>query len=463
MATPTQNIVTARIMTELAVNFNIGADIFGKGNRHVESQLGAEKMSGDTVMVPIYDGGTVYHDLDISNEDLSVKRDAVPVRVTPFTTACELSQEDLTLVAKEPEFLAKRVAKLALDVQEQSVRCLEANSLNATVINRTDIDNGNGTGNSFAARNKIYDLVALCDASKFDGKTNGVVHPLVYSKLLSTFQGQYAPNEKRGNGLYENELGPLGGVDWSKTQLLKTIKGINTIGGDTTIAFDFSGALQMYYDLQANPRAVNAPMAVPSVIPYGSITGITVADYFPTSGNKVGDLSQPFMLKDTNNEYVQSTDILGNPTGKPAIFQLRATAVTGGAVTAALLAAPVFFEGARQNVFHSTYAVYDPSTASGGTITGLTSEALLTAGSNYLPPALVWKQDDFLVAAKGLSPFIGSDSLTIPTRFKDKGYLPLRGWCFTLPLKATTVFRVDVLAGMAAYTRTSMNSLYIEA
>ena len=462
MATPTQNIVTARIMSELAVQFNIGADIFGKGNRHVESQLGAEKMSGDTVMVPIYDGGTTYHNLDISNEDLSVKRDAVPVRVSPFTTACELSQEELTLSAKEPEFLAKRVANLALDVQTQTVKCLEANSLNATVISRTDIDNGNGTGNSFAGRNKIYDLVALCDASKFEGKTNGVVHPMVYSKLLAMFQGQYAPNEKRGNGLYENELGPLAGVDWSKTQLLKTIKGVATIGGDTTIAFSFSAAMAMYYEL-TQPRDINAPMAVPSVIPYGTVSNITAADYFPAAGNKVGDLSQPFKLKDANNEYVQSTDILGNPTGKPAIFQLRATAVTAGAVTAAVLASPVFFEGARQNVFHSTYTPYDPSTASGGTITGLTSEALLTANATYLPPALVWKQDDFLVAAKGLSPFIGSDSLTIPTRFKDKGYLPLRGWCFTLPLKATTVFRVDVLAGMAAYTRTSMKSLYIEA
>lgn len=458
MATSTQNIVTARIMTELAVQFNIGADIFGKGNRHVESQLGAEKMSGDTVMVPICDGGTTYHNLDISNEDLSVKRDAVPVRVAPFTTACELSQEELTLSAKEPEFLAKRVANLALDVQTQTVKCLAANALNGSVISTADIT-GN---NAFAGRNKIYDLVGLCDASKFAGKTNGVVHPMVYSKLLAMFQGQYAPNEKRGNGLYENELGPLGGIDWSKTQLLNTITGVATITGDTTIAFDFSAAMAMYYE-STLPRDINAPMAVPSVIPYGTVSNITVGNYFPATGNKVGDLSQPFMLKDSNNEYVCSTDILGNSTGRAAIFHLRATAVTAGAVTAAVLAAPVFFEGARQNVFHSAYTSYDASTASGGTITGLESEPLLTAGKTYLPPALVWKQDDFLVAAKGLSPFIGSDSLTIPTRFKDKGYLPLRGWCFTLPLKATTVFRVDVLAGMAAYTRTSMNSLYIEA
>lgn len=72
-----QNIVNARIMAEMAMEFNIGADILGKGNRHIEKYLGAEKMSGDTVMVPITGGGEVYDHLDLSNEDLSVQRDAV--------------------------------------------------------------------------------------------------------------------------------------------------------------------------------------------------------------------------------------------------------------------------------------------------------------------------------------------------------------------------------------------------
>lgn len=40
--TANQQIVNARIMAEMAVQFNIGADILAKGNRHVESKLGAE-------------------------------------------------------------------------------------------------------------------------------------------------------------------------------------------------------------------------------------------------------------------------------------------------------------------------------------------------------------------------------------------------------------------------------------
>lgn len=450
-----QNIVNARVMTELAVQFNVGADIFGKGNRRVESKLGAQDMTGDTVMVPIYDGGQVYDHLDLSSEDLSVKRDAVPVRVSPLCTAAQLSQEDLTLSVKEPEFMVKRVANLALTAQTRAVRCLESNALNGTVIENTDTD--------LVKRNKLYDLIGLCDASKLDGETHGVVHPMVWSKLISLFQNTYGPNNGVGGDLYKNDLGPLAGLNWSKTQLLKRITAVSTIGGDTAIAFDFSTAMAYYYNSNGDPQNINAPMNVPGVVPYASITGITAADYFPALGNKVGNLSQPFYLKDSNGEYVCSTDALGNSTGTPAMFHLRATGVTAGAVTAAVLAAPVFFEGARQNVFHSTYTPYDGGAGTGGTITGLAAEAVLTGGNIYLPPALVWKNDDFLVAAKGLEKYFGADSLTIPTRYRDKGYLPFRGWAWTNPAKSATIFRVDVLIGCAAYTRTSMNALYIQA
>ena len=58
-----QQIVNARILAEMAVQFNIGADILGKGNRFIEKHLGAEKMSGDTVMVPVVDSGRVSKNL----------------------------------------------------------------------------------------------------------------------------------------------------------------------------------------------------------------------------------------------------------------------------------------------------------------------------------------------------------------------------------------------------------------
>ena len=460
-----QQVVNARLMAEVAIQFNIGADIFGKGNRTIESKLGSKNMSGDTVMVPVYGGGETYRNLDLTKvnpEDLAVKRDAVPVRVGPYTTAATVTQEDLTLSLKSPEFLAKRVAQMALDVQMDAVKCIERGSLNSTVINQSDIISAGGEECSFAARNKVYDLFALCEASKFAGDVYGVIHPMVWSKLIAIFQGKYAPNPRVGEDMYKNELGELAGIKWSKTELLKTIAA-KDITGDSAIGFDFGTLFASYADASNAAQNIEAPMSVPGVMLFPAGTGITAANYFPATGNKVGDLSQPFYLKDGNDEFVVSTDIFGNPTGRPATFRLRATAVNSGAVTGAVLAAPFFFEGPRQNVYHSAYKPYDAGTPTSGQITGLSAVNVLTAGKNYLQPALVWKKDDFLIAAKGLEKYYGADSLTVPTRYSDKGYLPIRGWCFTLPMKAQTVFRTDVLLGMEPFLRVSMNALYIEA
>lgn len=460
-----QQVVNARLMAEVAIQFNIGADIFGKGNRTIESKLGSENMSGDTVMVPVYGGGETYRNLDLTKvnpEDLAVKRDAVPVRVGPYTTAATVTQEDLTLSLKSPEFLAKRVAQMALDVQMDAVKCLERGSLNSTVINQADIISAGGEECSFAARNKVYDLFALCEASKFAGDVYGVIHPMVWAKLIAVFQGKYAPNPRIGEEMYKNELGELAGIKWSKSELLKTIAA-KDITGDSAIGFDFSALFASYADASNAAQNIEAPMSVPGVMLFPAGTGITATNYFPATGNNVGDLSQPFYLKDTNDEFVVSTDIFGNPTGRPATFRLRATAVNNGAVTGAVLAASFFFEGPRQNVYHSAYKPYDAGTPTSGQITGLSAVNVLTAGKNYLQPALVWKKDDFLIAAKGLEKYYGSDSLTVPTRYSDKGYLPIRGWCFTLPMKAQTVFRTDVLLGMEPFLRVSMNALYIEA
>ena len=449
--TNNQQIVNARVLANLAVQFNIGADILAKGNRFIESKLGAENMSGDTVMVPIVDGGNVFDQLDLSNEDLSVKRDAVPVKVRPLATAAALSQEDLTLSIKQPEVMGKRVANMALEASNRAVKCLTANALNAFVISTADITANDGT-RGFVGRNKLYDLFALCEGSKLAGETYGVLHPMVWSKLIAMFQGNYAPADKVGGDLYKNELGELAGIKWSKTNLLKLITGMTI---SESIALDFQPT-QVGYDVQA-------PDAVPTTNPSFSATIANPGNFFPATGNKVGDLSQPFTMADGDGNHVNSTDIFGNDTGHAAVFHLVATAVSAGAVTAAVFAAPFFFEGARKNVTCLGYVPYDAATPGTTAQITLTATNLLTNGVSYLPPALVWKKDDFLVAVKGLEKYFGCDSMTIPTQYRDKNILPLRGWAWTDPEKAKTLFRVDVLMGMAAYTRTSMNALYIQA
>lgn len=436
-----QQIVNARIMAELGVQFNIGADILGKGNRFIEKYLGAEKMSGDTVMVPVVDSGKVFHKLDLSGENLSVSRDAVPVTVGPLSTAAQIDQETLTLSIKDPAVMGKRVAKLALDAADMAYKCLAGSALSAQKIETTDITSNLG----FAARNKIYDVFALCDGSKLEGETFGVIHPMVWSKLCAAFQTNYSPNDKIGGDLYKNELGDLAGIKWTKSNFLQTITGATI---SDTITLDYTTAFsQAAFDVQA-------PNAVPSygqpTLTFG--TGTSMDNFFQIK--EVGALSDPFTLT-LSGEAVQTTDIFGNPTGQTAVFRLKATAVSGGAVTACTFAGPVFFEGPRQNVYHSAYASHALAAA--------TAANFLVNGTKYLAPAVVWKKDDFLVAVKGLEKFFGMDSLTIPTQYRDRGILPLRGLAWTDPEKAATIFRVDVLLGMSAFLGVSMQSIYIAA
>lgn len=438
--TNNQQIVNARIMAELALQFNIGADILSKGNRHVEKYLGAENSSGDTVMVPVVDSGEVFDDLDLTGKDLSVKRDAVPVSVRPITTAAQLDQETITLSMKEPEAMAKRVAKLALTASTRAYHCLVGAALNAKVISTADIT-GNGAG--YNGRSKLYDVLALCEGSKIGGETFGVIHPLAWSKLVAMFQGNYAPNEKQGSDLYKNELGELGGIRWTKGNHLEMITGKELTG---TVGFNYSAVFaQSSYDVQA-------PYAVPSVVPgpLVDLAGINIDSFFQVK--KQGALSLPFTL-----EGVYSTDVFGNSTGELAVFHLVATVSDGTTVSRAELSAPVYFEGPRQNV---TSDAYNFETK---TIEDLAVHPLLTPNVRYLAPAVVWKRDDFLVAVKGLEKFYGADSLTIPTNYRDKGILPLRGLAWTNPEKATTIFRVDALMGFAPYLRNSINSIYIQA
>ena len=81
-----QALVTAKLMADVAMEFNIGADLLSKSNRSIDKYLGAEKKSGDTVYVPIMDSGEVFDNLDLTNPQAAGKlapdRDEVPVTVS---------------------------------------------------------------------------------------------------------------------------------------------------------------------------------------------------------------------------------------------------------------------------------------------------------------------------------------------------------------------------------------------
>jgi hypothetical protein len=432
-------------MAELAVEYNLGADILSKGNRKVESQLAESKCSGDTVNVPITDSGIVYDNLDISSlkGKLAVRRAFVPVKVRPIGTAAEASAEQLTLAINDRDLMAKRVANLQ---DETNSRAFEALLSGAQAFNADP-----GASPTPAARDdvyglQLYDADAHVTASKFAGETFALAHPQTWNRLTRSLGVDFGANNKIGNTIYRNELGPLLGHSWSKSAINGTITGV-----EQSIASFYIGANGF------NTAGVTATAA----------------------GLRDGELSQPVFLKN-DTEYLQAVDALGKPTGIPKTFYFRWDAIA----QRWNLAQPVFLEGPRKNAhsnnydaliatyqtniasFDMTYNPQDPELgnyAASYTTNGfqVTTEDVLTEDAVYLQPAMMWKQNDFLVAVKGLKKQAGPESFTIPTEFAEKGILPLRGHMWTDSYTDQTLFRADALMGFGLYQGISVTATYL--
>ena len=86
---------------------------------------------------------------------------------------------------------------------------------------------------------------------------------------------------------------------------------------------------------------------------------------------------------------------------------------------------------------------------------------MLTDGFTYLAPMAMFHEQDFLVAVKGIEKMSSADSFTIPTEFRDKGILPLRGTYWTDPYTSLGLFRVDALMGFGMYQGVSGACIYI--
>lgn len=404
------NIVNAKLMANYAVAFNIGADILNKGSRAVDKYLGADKKSGDTVYVPIMDSGEVYENMDLSGIDLSVQRDEVPVQVTSLTAAATVSVEDLTLSIDNPEIMAKRVVKLANKANLRGYYTLVESSQAFVAADKTPD----------AIRYAAFDAEAYSVGSKLGGNTYGCTHPTTFNRMVASLAANFAPNDKIGRDLYSNELGDFMGFKWSKGSETQTITATDVNFGtvqltDGSATFNYTG------------------------------TGPTA----PVDGM----ISAPFTVAN-----VFACDAIGLKTGVLKTF--RAVYVAANASWE--LTQPVWFTGARQNAWTESINGVGALVPSVNTVSG-TYANVLNVGTTYLAPAVIWKEADFLVAVKGLEKFYGCDSYTVPTQFRERGILPLRGTVFTDPVKAGTIFRVDVLMGTEMYQAVSNSALYIPA
>lgn len=474
-------IVNQQLMANLAVEFNVGADILSKGNRTIEKELGASNMSGDTVSVTIMDSGKVFQNsLDLAGlrGTLGVKRGSVPVRVTPIGIAAEASEGELALAIEKPAVMAKRVANLQDEVNKKAYRGIVGScqpyAFDPTGMNGDQLDR--------AIRKTSFRAEAHTQTSKLGGNVFGLAHPQTWNEVVPSLHANFGANPKNGSDLYKNELGDYMGVRFTK--------GVDTLRIE---------AQDVAATLKSISVGLNGEVNV-------AITGIGY-------GTEEGEIfPMPLYLTDNtaatdgNKHKLQCVDALGKPTGIQKAIYLKWKVDHWANVSGYgwipdpnqtpnghwELAQPLFLAGPRKNAHSVAYEEYvargtrgtdrhgfiqpdydwysqqewnrtpdatqDPVTDG---VLVFTTSNVLKDGITYLAPMVMYHESDFLVAVKGIEKMSSADSFTIPTEFRDKGIIPWRGTYWTDPYTSLGLFRVDGLMGFGMYQGVSGAGIYI--
>jgi hypothetical protein len=474
-------IVNQELMANLAIEFNVGADILSKGNRTISDKLGAANMSGDTVSVTVTDSGKVFRDsLDISGlrGTMAVKRASVPVRVTPIGTAAEASEGELTLAIEKPEVMKKRVANLQDEVNRSAYRGI-LGSTQPYVC--PSIASMTGDNKDRAYRETCFDAEAHTQTSKLGGSIFGMAHPQTWNRVVPTLQANFGANQKVGNDLYENKLGNFMGYEFTK--------GVDTMR-------------VLAEDLAAAPELTNATITVGLD---GQITLMNLTTLNGHAGDSEGEIfPMPVLLTDATavngvKHPVMCVDAFGKSTGiqKAVFFKWHFDTwnmIPGqgwvGVTGHWDLAQPLFLAGPRKNADSVAYNALVASGTVGPdrhgfiqpdfdwyakqewnklTVTGVTITTeldftignFLSVGSTYLAPMVMFHEDDFLIGIKGLEKMGSHDSLTVPTDYADKGIIPWRGTFWEDPYTSLGLFRVDGLMGFGMYMGVSGASIFL--
>lgn len=469
-------LVNATLMANLAVEFNVGADILSKGNRTIADKLGAANMTGDTVNVTIMDSGKVFKkslDLAPLRGTLGVKRGSVPLRVSPIGIAAECSEGELVLAIEKPKVMGKRVANLQDEVNKGAYRGI-LGSTQPYVANVPVSPSGEQIDRAF--RRACFDAEAHTQTSKLSGSIFGMAHPQTWNRVVPSLQANFGANQRVGSDLYKNELGDFMGYRFTK--------GVDTMrftALDVASFTEASGGITIKDD-----GTLSTSIA-------------TIAGY---AGQEDGEIyPTPFVIKDATavggNYYpLQCVDALGKPTGIPKCVYFKWIVDTWNIVPGQGyvpvtghwdLAQPLFLKGPRKNAHSAAYEQFlaglTPGLDSHGFIdpaydwyakndwnkaTGITTQLdftlddFLTPSVEYLAPMVMFHEDDFLVGVKGLEKMGGNmDSFTVPTEFRDKGIIPWRGTYWADPYTSLSLFRVDGLMGFGMYQGVSGASIYI--
>lgn len=474
-------IVNAQLMANLAVEFNVGADILSKGNRTIESKLGASNMSGDTVNVTIMDSGKVFQNsLDLAGlrGTLGVKRGSVPVRVTPLGIAAEASEGELALAIERPDIMAKRVANLQDEVNKKAYRGILASTqpyaFDPTGMTGEQIDR--------AIRRTCYRGEAHTQTSKLGGNIFGLAHPQTWNEVVPSLHANFGANPKVGSDLYKNELGDFMGYRFTKGVDTLRVTAQDIAAQVTSISVGLNGELNVavtgigtgtedgeifpmpLYLTDNKAAADGAKHKVECVDALGKPTGVQKAIYFKWKVDHWANVPGYGWIPDPNQtpnghwELAQPLFLAGPRKNAHSVAYEEYVATGTRGLDRHGFIQPDYDWYAQQEWNRTPDATQDPVTD--GYLV-FTTANVLTDGITYLAPMVLFHESDFLIAVKGIEKMSSADSFTIPTEFKDKGIIPWRGTFWTDPYTSLGLFRVDGLMGFSMYQGVSGASMFI--
>lgn len=422
----TSGVESAKKLINYGEAIDIGCDVMKFGIRKVDDSLAAEDMNGDTVHVTVEEGGAVIENgtLDVNTEISQgkggVKRASVEVQVEPMVILYNLTSADQTLLIKDTDFADKLSAKAIDRINTKAATCIANKGCRAIAINNdSDI-------------NKLFFIgLGIGGNSKIAGQTFGLGDEMALDALAGGLASTTLGAHANAAGLYSANVKNFAGINWSKGGPVGTVTGtsfqstlyVSAIGDISKVA-DANGILHDTQTITFNKKPINVTLSGGEKLTPFKIAGVKIL----------------------NAIYVD--------TGVEATFTAHYDPSLDAAGTGLVWVLDRLYYSSQVDPRRWCTPI-DGTTASNNVVTGI-----LTAGTTYYNPVLMWKQSDFLIAAKGIVP-MKSDSATLPTRYA-KTSLPWRGTAWSEEGASVDWTRFDTLFGTQMYRGISGAALYIK-
>jgi hypothetical protein len=359
------SIVTGLNAAYVAGSAEANAPILKLTNHTLDKAYGND--SGERIIIKIADYGTVTEGEALGNTDVIV--DEVDLRIGNINTGASLGiVEESVKIGNYKEVVAKpRGAKLANYIQRK-------------VFQQGLLGAGHSVVAASGSFAQLGTAISKVEASEMSGTIGGMLGYDLHTAITNSGISQFGNSSLAGK-LYQGVIGNYNGVDFVKgpSALVTTGASLGTAGATATLA--------------ATPGSDGL-----TVISFFAADGTTPANQTLTRGSVI------------NLAGVYATDEFGNTTSSLFSFVIQ----DGITATATAKVQPIYFTGPRKNVSVTNVNVAVPISSP------------MAVNKTYMT-GLVFNKNDIVTVAKAISPFPGTESIslsdveTLPVRMSAQG------------------------------------------